>query len=166
MRMWHKDLIPALPREQLVAQWREISAIASNIKTKGTPNHILVNPVMEYPLSYFITYAAAVRAEMTKRGYRTMDKVWDKICSVCNNNYTIYPIDEIYKGWMDRDYLTICYYNLFEKFLRGGITEKDWSNIKWRYAVCLSQINIEWQKELKELLEERRRLENERKQSE
>ena len=166
MRMWHKDLIPALPREQLIAQWREISAIAGNIKTKGTPNHILVNPVMEYPLSYFITYAAAVRAEMTRRGYRTMDKVWDKICSVCDNNYTIYPIDEIYKGWMDKDYMKICYYNLFEKFLRGGIPEKDWSNIKSAYAIYLSKEFEKEQEELKELLEERRRLENERKQSE
>lgn len=29
MRIWHKDLIPVLPREQLVAQWKECSAIAA-----------------------------------------------------------------------------------------------------------------------------------------
>ena len=161
MRMWHKDLIPVLPREQLVAQWREISAIAGNINTKGTPNHILVNPVMEYPMSHFITYAAAVRAEMTRRGYRTMDKVWDKICGVCKD-YNIFPIEEIYKGWMDKDYMKICYYNLFEKFLRGGITEKDWSNIKSAYAAYLAKEHIKEQKELKEFLEERKK-ENERK---
>ena len=162
MRMWHKDLITALPREQLVAQWRELSSIAGNINIKGTPNHILVNPVMDYPLSHFITYAAAVRVEMTKRGYRTMDKVWDKICSVCNNDYTIFPIDEIYKGWMDKDYMKICYYNLFEKFLRGGIPEKDWSNIKSAYAIYLSKEFEKEQEELKEFLEERKK-ENERK---
>ena len=161
MRMWHKDLIPVLPREQLVAQWREISAIAGNINTKGTPNHILVNPVMEYPMSHFITYAAAVRAEMTRRGYRTMDKVWDKICSVVHD-YNILPLNEIYKDWMDKDYMTICYYNLFEKFLRGSITEKDWSSIKSTYAIYLSKEFEKEQKELKELLEERKK-ENERK---
>lgn len=154
MRMWHKNLIPVLPREQLVAQWRELSAIAGNIKTKGTPNHILVNPVMEYPLSHFITYAAAVRAEMSRRGYHTMDKVWDKICSVCPN-YDILPIDEIYKGWMDKDYMEICYYNLFEKFLRGGITEKDWSSIKSAYAIYLNNDFMNRQ-EFKELFEEYR----------
>ena len=152
MRLWHKFLIPALPREQLVSQWRELSSIAGNIKTKGTPNHILVNPIMEYPLSHFITYTAAVRAEMTRRGYRTMDKVWDKICSVCPD-YEILPIDEIYKGWMDKDYMNICYYNLFEKFLRGGINEKDWSNIKSAYAVYLTNDFINRQ-EFKELFEE------------
>lgn len=129
MRMWHKDLIPVLPREQLVAQWRELSSIAGNIKSKGTPNHILVNPVMEYPMSHFITYAAAVRAEMTRRGYHTMDKVWEKITSVAHD-YNILPLNEIYKEWMDKDYMEICYYNLYEKYLRGGIKKEDWDKIE------------------------------------
>ena len=57
MRIWHKSLIPALPREQLVAQWRELSAIAGNLSTKGTPNHILVNKVLDYPRDHFVSYA-------------------------------------------------------------------------------------------------------------
>lgn len=129
MRLWHKDLISVLPREQLVAQWREVSAIAGNINTKGTPNHILVNKIMNYPLDHFITYSAAVRAEMTRRGYRTMDKVWDKITSVCEN-YTIIPIEEVYNEWMDKEYLTICYYNLKEKWMCGGIKQEDWDRIE------------------------------------
>ena len=129
MRMWHKNLIPVLPREQLVAQWRELSAIAGNIKTKGTPNHILVNKVMNYPFNHFITYAAIVRAEMTKRGYRTMDSVWNKITSICND-YNIIPIDEIYSEWMNDTYWVICYYNLKEKWLCGGIESKDWQKIE------------------------------------
>lgn len=94
MRLWHKDLIKVLPREQLVAQWRELSAIAGNINEKGAPNHILVNKIMDYGLWNFISYAYHVRAEMTKREYKTMNKVWDKICSV-DDEYddTIYPID-------------------------------------------------------------------------
>lgn len=48
MGLWHKDLIEKLPREQLVAQWRECSAIAGNLITKGTPNHILVNKILNY----------------------------------------------------------------------------------------------------------------------
>lgn len=43
MRLWHKELIPYLPRQQLIAQWRECCAIASNLASKGTPNHLLVN---------------------------------------------------------------------------------------------------------------------------
>ena len=60
MRLWHKDFIPVLPKGQLVAQWRELSAIAGSIKTKGTPNHILVNFVLIYDYDNFISYAAEV----------------------------------------------------------------------------------------------------------
>ena len=135
MRMWHKNLLLVLPREQLVAQWRELSAIAGNIKTKGTPNHILVNKVMNYPWNHFITYAAAVRAEMTRRGYRTMDNVWNKITSVANNDYNILPLNEIYNEWMNDTYMTICYYNLKEKWLCGGIKNEDWDKIEEIYSI-------------------------------
>ena len=133
MRLWHKDLISVLPREQLVAQWRELSSCASNIKMKGTPNHILVNPIMNYPMDHFVTYAAAVRSEMTRRGYRTMDKVWEKICSVCDGDYNILPMDEIYNEWMNDEYFIICYFNLREKWRRGGICDEDWSKIDSKY---------------------------------
>ena len=130
MRMWHKNMIYVLPREQLVAQWRELSAIASNIKNKGTPNHILVNKIMNYPMNHFITYAAAVRAEMARRGYRTMNSVWDKITSVVDGDFQILPINEIYKEWMNNLYWTICYYNLKEKWMCGGINNTDWQKIE------------------------------------
>jgi len=129
MRLWHKDLICVLPREQLVAQWRECSAIAGNILTKGTPNHILVNKIMDYPMDHFITYAAAVRAEMTNRSYRTMDSVWNKIIKVANGNYNILSLEEIYPEWMNNEYLAICYYNLKEKYMCGGIKENDFKHI-------------------------------------
>ena len=129
MRLWHKDLICVLPREQLVAQWRECSAIAGNILTKGTPNHILVNKIMDYSMDHFITYAAAVRAEMTSRGYRTMNSVWDKIIKVADGSYTILPIEEIYPEWMNEEYLAICYYNLKEKYMCGGVKEEEFKHI-------------------------------------
>ena len=127
MRLWHIDLIPVLPREQLVAQWRELSAIAGAIQKKGTPNHILVNFVLIYDYDNFISYAAEVREEMTKRGYRTMNSVQEKIVSL-KVNWVRLSHNEIYKEKMNKDYLTICYYNLYEKYLCGGI-EQDWWNL-------------------------------------
>lgn len=130
MRLWHKFLIKALPREQLVAQWRECSAIAGNILTKGNPNHLLVNKIMDFPLQHFISYSYYVREEMTKRGYKTMDKVWDKICSVTLElDKNILPINEIFPQWHNDTYWIICYYNLKEKWLCGGIKEEDWNKI-------------------------------------
>lgn len=130
MRLWHKDLIPVLPRKQLVAQWRELSAIATNIRTKGTPNHILVNKIMEYPMNHFISYAVAVREEMTKRGYKTMDRVWDNITSVVDNNdYNIVPVQECFPDWHNQKYLTQCYFNLEEKHDCSGISDEDFDKI-------------------------------------
>lgn len=132
MRLWHKSLIPVLPREQLVAQWRECSAIAGNILTKGTPNHLLVNQIMNYDLSHFISYAWYIREEMTRRGYRTMDSVWNKITSV-RKNWEMIPIEDLFYDWMNLTYLTICYMNLYEKHLCNGINDENWDPIYQLY---------------------------------
>lgn len=118
MRLWHKDLIKALPQIHLVAQWRELSAIAGAIEKSGTPNHVLVNFVLDYDYDNFISYAYYLREEMTKRGIRTMNSVWDKIVSL-KPEWTLLPLDKIYEQKMDNLYLKICYYNLYEKYLCG-----------------------------------------------
>lgn len=140
MRLWHKELIPLLPREQLVSQWRELSAIATSIRTKDTPNHILVNEVMNYPFSHFYTYAELIRVEMDDRGYITRNSVWENIVSVVPiaSRNTI-PFRAVYEDWHNKDYLTICYYNLYEKYLCGGIPRVDFEPIE-KYV---KQVKIE-----------------------
>ena len=129
MRLWHKDLISVLPREQLVAQWRECSAIAGAIQKNGTPNHILVNYVLN-DLDSFVAYSLLVREEMTKRGYRTMENVWTKIKSVKKSDcWLYYASDEIFPKEHNFRYFLQCYYNLQEKYDRGGISETDWQGI-------------------------------------
>lgn len=128
MRLWSTQLIEVLPKEQLVAQWRELSAIAGAIQKNGTPNHILVNFVLDYDYDHFISYAYYIRQEMTKRNYRTMDSVWNKINSL-KPNATLLPIREVYKEKMDETYLKICYFNLKEKYLCGGINKEDFFKI-------------------------------------
>ena len=128
MRLWHWKLISALPREQLVAQWRELSAIAGNLNTKGTPNHILVNKVCDYPREHFISYALYVRQEMTRRGYRTMDSVWNKIYCTRESDYgemEFVPLKDLFPGWHNDRYLEQCYFNLEEKYDCGGV-EQEW----------------------------------------
>ena len=132
MRLWNINLIDVLPKAQLVAQWRELSAIAGAIQKNGTPNHILVNFVLDYNFDHFISYAQLVRNEMTKRGYRTMQSVMDKIISL-KPNYNIIAFDNIYKDKMTDDYLQICYWNLYEKFICGGISSDEWDNIENRF---------------------------------
>ena len=128
MRLWHTFLIKVLPREQLVAQWREISACVGSIQKKGSPNHILVNFIMDYDFNHLISYAYYVREEMTRRGYRTMNSVWNKIVSLKPDYRLLLPRD-IYPEEMNDTYWIICYYNLMEKWLRGGIKGEDWDKI-------------------------------------
>ena len=130
MRLWHTKLIPVLPREQLIAQWRELSSIAGSIQKNGTPNHLLVNFVLNYPYNHFISYAYYVREEMTRRGYRTMESVWKKIADLKPEGYIILPIDKVYFNKMNQEYLLICYYNLYEKYMCGGISQEDFNKIK------------------------------------
>lgn len=132
MRLWHTQLIAVLPREQLVAQWRELSSIAGAIQKNGTPNHILVNFVLDYDYDHFISYAYYVREEMTKRGYRTMNSVWEKITSL-KTDWTLRPLNEVYPEKMNEVYMEICSWNLYEKYLCGGITEENMKKIEEKY---------------------------------
>ena len=118
MRLWHTALIKALPTIHLQAQWRELSAIAGSIQLKGTPNHVLVNFVLDYDFNHLISYAYYIRQELTNRNVRTMNSVWDKITSL-NPTYSILPLEEVYPDKMDNLYLKICYYNLLEKYICG-----------------------------------------------
>jgi len=128
MRIWHISLMKALPQQHLVSQWRELSAIAGAIQKNGTPNHVLVNFVLDYDYDHFISYAYYLREEMNRRKIRTMNSVWEKIISL-KPDYTILPIEEVYKEKMDKEYFIICYYNLYEKYKCGMFGDEDWNNI-------------------------------------
>ena len=136
MRLWHKDLIPVLPRLQLLSQWRECCAIARNIRINGTPNHILVNAIMDYPREHFIGYTSMVRTEMLNRGYKVDGGKFIKWMNPWEN-FLIYPY-EIFNRWHNDRYLRQCYYNLEEKYDRGGITEEEWKCIE---GLCRPLLN-------------------------
>lgn len=133
MRLWHKDLVKFLPRQQLLSQWRELSAIVGSIQKHGTPNHILVNKVLDYPLTHFESYASLIDDEMVKRGYKVADSVRDKIYNFCYNSRNTAVNDityqELYDGWHNERYLKQCVSNLEEKYDCKGITESEWELI-------------------------------------
>lgn len=122
MRLWHKDLISVLPKQQLLGQWHEVCCIARNISVNNTPNHILVNKIMNYPCSHFNTYAIAIYKEMIKRGYKCDWNKYEKWCI----NTAIVELNNIFPNWHDDRYLLQCYYNLQEKYDCSGITDYEW----------------------------------------
>ena len=62
MRLWHADLIPYLPKSQLLAQWRELNSIFAK-----EDQHILINYIYEYPKEDLYYYTMLVLEEMQKR---------------------------------------------------------------------------------------------------
>ena len=142
MRLWHRDMISYLPKNQLLGQWRELCLIALSLANEHTPNHILVNPILDYPPEHFEAFCNLVIREMRKRKYNINDP---SLNSLQNNvrAWRIYldqeiPFDYIdrdwdlntdeliYKDWHNDRYLNQCFYNLEEKYDRGGISDKEW----------------------------------------
>ena len=137
MRLWHKDLIPYLPKKQLIAQWRECCAIASNLANKGTPNHLLVNKILNYPKNHFCTYRWLIVKETISRGYKITPNSMSKFDSnfeVFSNglweHYKIIKLDDLFAEWHNERYLKQCLYNLQEKYDCGGISEDEWKLIQ------------------------------------
>lgn len=147
MRLWHKDLIPVLPRQQLLGQWRECCAIAKSIVEKGTPNHILVNRIMDYKITSFATYCSLIVDEMKKREYNVSESSMSKLEDYlfewsCNEmKPQIFRLlsdkkvdnDELFSGWHNDSYLRQCYFNLQEKYDCGGISAEEWDKIVKRF---------------------------------
>lgn len=66
MRLWHEELIPLLPRQQLLGQHREAAALRGNGWGK---KHQTVNYVFNYSPYKLFQYHLLVMNEMKKRGY-------------------------------------------------------------------------------------------------
>lgn len=137
MRLWHKDLIPILPRQQLLSQWRECCCIAKNIAEKGTPNHLLVNKVLDYSYLHFLKYGYKVINEMTRRGYAVSSSSLQNFESNVLQSTSKFKepndfvdMNTLYKEWHNFRYLAQCYYNLQEKFDNEGISQKEWKPIE------------------------------------
>lgn len=151
MRLWHKNMIPYLPQQQLLGQWRELCCIAANLANEHTPNHLLVNPILDYPPEHFEYYCSLVVREMRKRDI----SITDTVMKTLQNNIRAWRIyldqevpfnfvdldiemqfdhDKLFKDWHNERYLEQCYCNLEEKYDRGGIPQKEWERFCcWYY---------------------------------
>lgn len=131
-RLWHKDLIPVLPRQQLLGQWRECCAIAKSIAEKGTPNHVLVNRIMEYHEGHFWRYSNRIYHQMQARGYRAN---WFNFVKAMGKDWRCADVygNELFHDWHNDRYLAQCLANLQEKHDCGAIPEEEWKKITDRY---------------------------------
>lgn len=144
MRLYHYQLIPYLPRRQLLSQWRECVCIANSIHDKETPNHILVNKIMDYPISEFCDYCNIVLVEMLRRGYKVNESSINKL-----EKYVRFEIDsdkqfsKPFSNWHNARYLYQNFYNLEEKYDCGGISDDEWKTFRESFEKICNQIKFE-----------------------
>lgn len=137
MRIWHYKLISVLPRKQLVSQWRELIAIKGAIEKNGTPNHSLVNIVLDYSIEDFKAYTTLIYAELLRRYFRAKLEKYTEIINWENNNFNNTKIrneEEVYINWHNDRYLKQCLYNLQEKYDRRMITSNEWLKITAKFG--------------------------------
>ena len=134
MRLWHKNLIDVLPRQQLLGQLRECVLIAKNIYEKGKPNHSLVDCIMSYDISHFNSYVYLILQEMRMRKYKVRNETIAKLNKYTNLVYfNSIKFNDLFRNWHNETYLDICFYNLLEKFKCNVIELNEWDKILKRY---------------------------------
>lgn len=143
MRLWHYKLIEALPENQLKGQWRECGLIAYGIEKNGTPNHLLVNRVMDYPMDDFLTYCLLIAREMERRGYRMSNESAVRLGRLGTYRY----VEQPFAGWHNYKYLRVCMANLYEKanigWGKSRITDEEWQKLLDAYkSITGKEYNI------------------------
>ena len=134
MRLWHKNLIKVLPKQQFLGQIRELTAICKDIQTKGKTNHILINKIMDYDLSHLYTYCKLIEDNAKQRKINITERTLNKWWNTFNiEERKIVDITDLFNNWHNKRYLVQCFYNLQEKFDCGGITENEFKLIKQEF---------------------------------
>lgn len=132
MRMWHYKLLPYLPDKQFMEQLRELIAIKRNWEKNGTPNHILVNKVIEYPKSHFNSYFEMCCDEYERRyGKKVKNEYVKEIDKFCD--YTRMYGYGLFSGWHNNTYLKICMVNMHEKYICSGLSKEEWNILRNGY---------------------------------
>lgn len=92
MRLWPYQMIPVLPTQYLLSQWRECLAIAGMVYGDGTNpsleniNHATINRLKEYPMEHFVAYCDLVRDEFMHREFTIGTNAMEKL--ECNIDFT------------------------------------------------------------------------------
>lgn len=138
MRIWSKDLIPYLPKKQLMAMRYELGDM---IKQYPNIKNGLVKFANKYDISYLGQYFGVVILEFERKNINHNKDYDDKILKIAYEKTIyddLYIIENnlIFKEDNDR-YLKQCLYNLQEKADRGIITKEEWKIIEDRFKEYL-----------------------------
>lgn len=129
MRLWHYELLPYLPKGQLISQKRECDLMFKDYLNDKKTNHILINYVWEYDISHLISYYVLLEEEFKRRHYYSFNKkILSKVLTKSGNFVEL--IDKPFPDHHTTRYMIQNFFNLEEKFDRG---QKDFYVAKYMY---------------------------------
>ena len=130
MRIWSKILIPVLPTKQLKAMRYELGDM---IKQYPNIKHPLVKFANNYDICYLGDYFLQVIKCCEKRNINMKKQYNAEIATIVlkQMDYTEFHNKNKLQFYEDnKEYLKICWWNLYEKRLRGIITQEEWKKIE------------------------------------
>lgn len=132
MRIWSKKLITVLPNKQLKSMRYELGNM---IKQYPNIKHSLVKFANNYDCIYLFEYFEKVIQECEKRNINMDNNYNQKIIDIAvSKSKGEYDYSKDYTFLEDNaDYLKICYWNLYEKAIRGVISDEEWKKIEEFY---------------------------------
>lgn len=135
MRLWYPEMVlnKTLPVDQVKSQWRELVAIKRKIDKCNSPQHRLVNAILDYNIIDFKNYTRLVYDAMVEMDYNVNVKLLNEItmwqCDLFNNDRL--PCD--YDNWLEGRWLETSIYNLQEKAIVGIVPYDEWVKLYNEY---------------------------------
>lgn len=131
MRIWSKKLITSgvLPTKQLMAMRYELGNM---IKQHPNIKNPLVKFANNYDCIYLFEYFEEVIQECEIRKINMKKNYNQEIIDIAvNKSNGTYDYSKDYTYLEDNaDYLKICWWNLYEKAIRGVIKDEEWKKIE------------------------------------
>lgn len=131
MRIWDYRILPYLPELQFKGQLRELVLIMRQWRDTGKTNHLLINRVMEYHKEHLTTYFMEYSYIYHQRYGKSLKKYQHEFYDFCETAF--YPLDNLFNGWHNKEYLRICMSNLAEKHFYGvgksRISDEEWQRL-------------------------------------
>lgn len=143
MRLWHVDLIPILPRQQLCGQHRECSALRGLGWGK---KHSVVNYVFNHSWENLFYYHCLIMKEMENRKYQVNQEWKDfyyrgKNCERLNEKWTFQTNRKCRYPEHNDEYLRSCIINLSKKIRNAPEGKYDINEI-YRFFAWVQERNL------------------------
>lgn len=130
MYLWHYKLIPVLPTDILLRQWKECITIAYDISKDQKLDDINISKIMNYPIQQFRDYCNMVLVELNKRGEFIHEATINALDATIGFEVDSLNIHrDIFDGWHSNYYMEKCILNLTDFHRNQKISDEDFDTI-------------------------------------